>query len=295
MDEKFVKRFMERNLDTMASQSIENMLMNQPLHIANHIAANRIVIQPMEGCDGTPEGGISSLTKRRYLRFAQSGAGIIWFEAVAVCAEGRANPAQLYLTEENVAEFHQLIREIKEMALHQFGFEPIVILQATHSGRYSKPTGAPRPIVAYRRAVYEEGKETQDFEVATEKYCDKLPEYFAKTAKLAAEAGFDGIDVKCCHGYLLNEFLSAFDRPGQYGGTLENRCRLYFACVDAVKENVSAHMFVTTRLNAYDGFDYLAGFGVNEKNEIDLRETKWILKQLQKKGVELVKDRKSVV
>src|SRR6185295_8917795 len=63
-------------------------------------AANRFVIQPMEGWDGTPEGGPSDLTFRRWRNFGRSGAGWIWGgEAVAVRADGRANPRQLVSTD----------------------------------------------------------------------------------------------------------------------------------------------------------------------------------------------------
>jgi len=46
----------------------------------------------MEGCDGTPEGAPTDLTVRRYERFGAGGAGLIWFEATSVAADGRANP-----------------------------------------------------------------------------------------------------------------------------------------------------------------------------------------------------------
>ena len=62
-------------------------VLNTSIEIHNRNLPNRIVFQPMEGCDGTPSGGIGELTRRRYLRFAQSGAGIIWFEATAVTGE----------------------------------------------------------------------------------------------------------------------------------------------------------------------------------------------------------------
>ncbi len=54
--------------------------------------SNRVLFQPMEGCDGTAEGAVGELTKRRYLRFCESSPAVIWFEATAVCNEGRANP-----------------------------------------------------------------------------------------------------------------------------------------------------------------------------------------------------------
>lgn len=242
----------------------------------------------MEGCDGETNGAVGELTRRRYLRFAKSSAAIIWFEATAVCNEGRANPRQLYINDETVESFKSLVREIKETSLNKNGFEPVIIVQLTHSGRYSKPNGTPEPIVAYRNSLWEQGKEEQPFVIASDEYCATIPEKYAVAAKLAAEAGFDGIDVKCCHGYLFNEFLSAYDRGGIYAGSLKNRTRLYFDCIDKVKENIPDSMFVTTRLNGCDCFPYPYGFGVNENNEIQLDETKIIIENLRKKGIELI-------
>lgn len=264
------------------------MLINTQVILHNRRVPNRVVVQPMEGCDGTASGGIGELTRRRYLRFAESGAGIIWFEAVAVCKEGRANPRQLWLTEENVAEYRELLEQMRQTSMDKFGYVPLIIMQATHSGRYSKPNGAPEPIVAYRSGVYEKGREKLPYHVITDEECDQIPAMYARAARLAAQAGFDGVDVKCCHGYLFNEFLSAYSRPGKYGGSFEKRTALYFSCVDSVRANIGPGMFVTTRLNAYDGFPYPSGFGVNGNQEIDLTEAKQMLAILQKKGVELV-------
>ena len=132
------------------------------------------------------------------------------------------------------------------------------------------------------------GKEDQPFVVATDEYLSTIPAMYKKAAELAVEAGFDGIDVKCCHGYLFNELLSAYKREGNYGGSLENRTRLYFDCIDTVKDAVGNRAFVTTRLNCCDCFPYGYGFGVNEKDEIDLTETKIIINKLSEKGIELI-------
>ncbi len=256
--------------------------------ICNKAVKNRLVFQPMEGCDGTPDGAIDELTSRRYLRFAKSGAGIIWFEATAVCNEGRANPRQLFLNENTKDSFKKLLDKIREVSWLTQGFMPIIIVQLTHSGRFSKPNGTPEPIVAYRNEHWEIGKENQPYIVADDEYLSTIPEKYATAARLAEEVGFDGIDVKCCHGYLFNECLSAFTRDGKYGGSLENRTRLYFDCIDRVKESVSDKVFVTTRLNACDCFPYPYGYGVNDKNEIDLTETKWIIEKLMEKGIEFI-------
>lgn len=264
------------------------MIINSEIEFNGVKANNRVVIQPMEGCDGNEDGSISTLTRRRYLRFAKSGAGIIWVEAVAVCEQARANPRQLWLTKETADSYKKLLTEIRETCLKENGFVPIIIMQATHSGRYSKPYGDPSPIVAYRNEVFEKGKENLPYHIITDEECDEIIEMYGRTAKLASEVGFDGVDVKCCHGYLFNEFLSAFGRQGRYGGSFENRTALYLACIDAVKKNILDNMFITTRLNAYDGFPYPYGFGSDENGDIDLKETKQLISILEKKGIELI-------
>ncbi|MBQ3225054.1 MAG: flavin oxidoreductase/NADH oxidase, partial [Oscillospiraceae bacterium] len=104
---------------------------------------NRLVCQAMEGCDSTPDGRPDELTKRRYNRLAKGGAGLIWYEATAVMQEGRANPRQLYINEKTLDSFKAQLEDIKETGLRENGFEPVVIMQVTHSGRYSKPEGKP--------------------------------------------------------------------------------------------------------------------------------------------------------
>ena len=261
---------------------------NSPISIHGREIPNRIVFHPMEGCDGTLFGGIDELTRRRYLRFARSGAGIIWFEATAVCAEGRANPRQLFLNENTKNSFKELLDEVRKTAAEECGFVPIIIVQLTHSGRFSKPNGTPEPIVAYRNSHWETGKENQPYNVVTDEYCKTIADKYYAAAKLAEEVGFDGIDVKCCHGYLFNEFLSAYEREGLYGGSFENRTRLYFECIDSVKNAVGNNLFITTRLNACDCFPYPYGYGVDENNEINLSEAKLIIAELESRGIELI-------
>lgn len=265
-----------------------NNILCTPAEIYGKKIYNRILFQPMEGCDGTPDGAIDELTFRRYMRFAEGAPGIIWFEATAVCNEGRANPRQLYMNENTVDSFRSLVSAVKSRSMELHGFEPVMIVQLTHSGRYSKPNGTPEPIVAYRNSVWEKGKEDQPFNVATDDYLASIPSMYSKAAELALEAGFDGMDVKCCHGYLFNELLSAYNREGNYGGSLENRTRLYFDCIDAVKNTVGDKAFVTTRLNACDCFPYGYGFGVNKDEDIDLTETKQIIGDLRAKGIEFI-------
>jgi 2,4-dienoyl-CoA reductase-like NADH-dependent reductase (Old Yellow Enzyme family) len=74
---------------------------------------NALSIHPMEGCDAEADGSPSDLTLRRYCRFAAGGAGMLWFEACAVVAEGKANPRQLQITQKNVSAVTALVKRIR--------------------------------------------------------------------------------------------------------------------------------------------------------------------------------------
>lgn len=245
---------------------------------------NRFAFQPMEGCDSEEDGSPGELTKRRYMRFSDSGAGIIWMEAVAVSSEARANPRQLYLTEKNMDSFKRLVENIKENSIKKYGYEEKVIMQATHSGRYSKPNGYPEPIIAYNNPIFEGDNPIDKSRIITDDEIKRIEVCYAQSAKLAREAGFDGVDVKSCHRYLSSEFLSAYTRSGEYGGSFENRTRFLRNNIASAKTAEDGKFFVTSRLNVYDGFEYPYGFGVNEKDGLkpDLSEPIELVKILHK-------------
>ena len=235
---------------------------------------NSIAIQPMEGCDGTADGRPAELTLRRYDRFARSGAGLIWAEAVAITPEGRANPRQLWLTRDNLDDYKRFVYDMKQTCLKENGFEPIVIMQATHSGRYSKPEGVPAPLIAYNNPIFEGDRPIAADRILSDEYLYGLIDKFGVSASLAEQAGFDGVDIKCCHRYLNSELLSAYDRAGDFGGSLENRTRLLRGGVAAAQAATGSDFIVTSRLNVYDGFPHPYGWGVREGagTEIDLTE-----------------------
>jgi len=235
---------------------------------------NRFAIQPMEGCDGTMDGAPDELTIRRYERFAKSGAALIWAEAVAVAKEGRANPRQLFINQNNLDSFKRLNEKIKEISLKENGFEPIIIMQATHSGRYSKPHGTPAPIIAYNNPLFEGDNPIDPSRIITDDELFRLEETYGMAAKMAEEAGFDGVDIKCCHRYLCSELLSGYNRKGAFGGSFENRTRLLRNGIKNAFSSTSKDFIVTSRLNVYDGFPYPWGWGVKEGagKEIDLSE-----------------------
>ena len=237
----------------------------------------------MEGCDCRPDGGPGELTVAKYLTAAKSGAGLIWMEACAVCPEGRTNPRQMMLTPENLPAFKALVEDIRKTAQDERSITPILILQLTHSGRQSIV-----PMTAYRHPLYETRKPSGDEHIVTDEYLDTLPAFYAEAARLAVEAGFDGVDVKSCHGYLFQELLSAFHRPGRYGGSFENRTRLYLDCVRAVKAIIPADFLLTTRLSVSDMVPYPYGFGTTETGELDLAEPDLLLSRLVAEGIQML-------
>ena len=258
-------------------------MIENAIQIGEKTICNRVVLQPMEGCDCNTDGSPSELTREKYIRAARSGAGLIWFEANAVCPEGRTNPRQMMLTEDNLPSFKNLLQEMREIAKKECGISPIFILQLTHSGRQSIV-----PMIAYRHPIYEERRPVTDENIVTDEYLDTLPEKYAESARLAVEAGFDGVDVKSCHGYLFQELLSAFTRAGRYGGSFENRIKLYLDCVRVVKKAIPDHILLTTRLSVSDMVPKPYGFGTTEENELDLTEPDMLIERLVSEGIQIL-------
>ena len=262
------------------------MLISSPFAKGKLQLDNRVVFQPMEGCDSTPDGGVGELTAARYMRFAASGAAMVWFEAAAVVREGRANPRQLMPTENNLDGFKRLTDAMRETAAKE-NRNLFLVLQLTHSGRFSKPEGVPRPVVAYRDNPYWANyAPAAEYTVADDDYLYALPDRYAESARLAEKAGFDAVDIKCCHGYLMDETLSAFSREGDFGGSFENRTRLFLSAVDAVA--AASALRITSRLNACDMFPYPYGFGTSAEGEPDLAETEKLVALLAARGMDMI-------
>ena len=258
-------------------------MLTSPFILKNKVIPNRAVFQPMEGCDCLEDGSPSELTVEKYMKAARSGVGMIWFEACAVCPEGRTNKGQMRLTEENLPAFKKLVDDMRRTAREECGIDPYMILQLTHSGRQSII-----PMIAYRNPVYEERRPVTDDNVVSDEYLDTVAPLYAKAAELAVLAGFDGVDVKSCHGYLFQELLSAFFREGRYGGSFENRTKLYLDSVRAVKAVLPEHISLVTRLGVSDMVAYPNGFGTTEAGELDLTEADMLIKRLIEEGVEML-------
>lgn len=274
--------------------------------------ANRFAIQPMEGWDGTADGEPTELTRRRWRRFGGSGAAWIWGgEAVAVRADGRANPGQLLIGDATAKALGALRRELVAAAGEVSDATPWVGLQLTHSGRWSRPTAAGRaPRVAYRHPILDRRVGvTRDDAVLSDAELAAIRDDFGRAAVLAQAEGFDFVDLKHCHGYLLHELLSARSRPGPYGGAdLEARSRFLFELLCVVRE-AAPGLSVGVRLSIFDAvphrgaggaagvgepephpLPYALGFGVDADapERIDLREPAALVRRLVAEGVRCV-------
>jgi 2,4-dienoyl-CoA reductase-like NADH-dependent reductase (Old Yellow Enzyme family) len=273
---------------------------------------NRFCIQPMEGWDGTPDGKPTELVERRWRNFGRSGAKLIWGgEAVAVRHDGRANPNQLLISEENLPALRALRQKLVDAHGHQCGScEGLLVgLQLTHSGRFCRPNRKDRlePRILYRHPVLDRKFGVpDDHPVLSDAEVAEIIDCTVSAAEMASEAGFDFVDVKHCHGYLGHEFLTAHDRPGPYGGSFENRTRYLRECVAGIRERAPG-LRLGVRLSAFDvppfrtgtggtgepephPLPYRWGFGVDPGDPFTPRldETERFLALLQELGVHLV-------
>ncbi len=222
------------------------------------VVANRFAALPMEGWDGLADGRPSDLVRRRWKRLGESGAGLVWCEATAVRHDGKANPNQLVLNEttvDDIAELRTLLDPTQ-----------VTVLQLTHSGRYARPLGdMPTPRILYEHPLLDDradGDRAHGGRAAllTDEEIDELIERFIASAVLAEQAGFDFVDIKACHGYLGHEFLSAMDRPGRYGGTLQGRSNFLRTVIAGIRET-APNIGVAVRLSLFDFVPHVAGEG----------------------------------
>ncbi len=216
---------------------------NGPLAQPVGAVGNRFAVLPMEGWDGTDDGRPTDLVRRRWRRFGESGAKLIWGgEAVAVVPEGRANPHQLVISEELGELREELVGA--HQSRHGSASDLVVGLQLTHSGRFSHGGG----VAAYRHPVLDERWPAP---VVSDAELDDLVGVFIDAAGIAGRCGFEFVDIKCCHGYLGHELLSGVDRPGPYGGDLVGRTKFVRTVVGGIREALP-DLKVGIRLSVFD-------------------------------------------
>ena len=301
-------------LDDEALSAAAGSPLAAPVTIGGRRVGNRWCIHPMEGWDASPEGRPTDVLLRRWRRFGESGAKLVWGgEAVAVVPEGRANPNQLCAPACGRAGYAALLAAVRSAHGARRGDDGdlVVALQLTHSGRFSRPTAAGRspriachhPLLDARHGV----DPADDACVMSDDDVERLIDAFVAAARDAAAAGFDMVDLKACHGYLVHEFLGARRRPGRFGGDFAGRTLLLRTLVERVRAECPG-LTIGVRLSLFDtvpwhkvgdhgepfpfadALPYDCGFGVDEANPlaIDLTEPIRLLEILRDSGVAAV-------
>lgn len=293
--------------------------LGSPFEFDGMSIGHRLGINPMEGWDCELDGRPSENTKRRWQRFGQSGAKMIWGgEACAVRPDGRANPKQLTMSEHSQADIAALRESVVKAHIEAAGDDKglIIGLQLTHSGRFCKPNDNTKfeSIIAYNHPILDRKfGYPADRPIISDDEIRRLIDDYIVTARRAQQCGFDFVDIKHCHGYLGHEFLSAVTRPGPYGGSLENRTRFLREIVEGIRAEAPG-LRIGVRLSAIDTLPfhpdpaqsrpgalgpgvpeehplpYIYGFGANPDNplEYDLTEPKALFEILRKLDIRFV-------
>ena len=289
------------------------------LAINGKIIGNRVALHPMEGWDGTANGGVTDPMRRRWQRFGESGAKLICGgEAMAVRPDGRANPNQLIINEANQDGLAELRDILLNAHQEKYGStEDLAIgFQLTHSGRFCRPNGKfnYEPKIAYRHPILD-GKfgVRGDENVLSDEEIEVLIADYVKAARIAIEVGADFVDIKHCHGYLLHEFLGAYTRQGRYGGSFENRTSILHEIVKGIRADGN-NIDLAVRLSTFDmvphrpdpersqpgkpgpgipeehetPFPYQFGVNHEDPTKIDIQETFALVKLCGELGIKLL-------
>lgn len=231
--------------------------MFQPYRLGPLDLKNRVVVSSMDmyrAADGVPgDFHLVHLGSK-----ALGGAGLVMTEMVCVSPEGRITPGCTGLyTPEQEASWRRVTDFVHAQSDAKIG------VQLGHSGRKGSTKlmweGIDQPleagnweVVAPSPLPYSPANQTP--RPLTEADLDTIEQRFADSARAAARAGFDVLELHCAHGYLLSSFLSPLTnhRTDGYGGSLENRLRYPLRVFDAIREVWPAERALSVRISATD-------------------------------------------
>ncbi|KAI1083478.1 FMN-linked oxidoreductase [Whalleya microplaca] len=235
-----------------------------PLKINELVLQNRIIVSPM--CQYSAKDGYMTMWHHVHLgSFAARGAGLVLTEVIAVSPEGRISPQDLGLWEDGQIEPLKKIVEFAHCQGAKFG------VQIGHAGRKASTVapwidrkaaardyseGWPSDVVAPSAEWY--SPQTIVPREATKEDIEKFKQDWVAAVRRALKAGVDAIEVHGAHGYLLNEFLSPATnkRTDEYGGSFENRTRLFLEVVDLLMAEIPKGFPVLCRIPATDYLEY---------------------------------------
>jgi len=243
------------------------------IKIGPKTAANRIALNAMECNDADLNGDPTDLTYERYKKAFRGGAGLVLMEAISVVDESRGRMNQLIGTSENLPGLTKMIGELRKE-----NEKTILLVQLTHSGELSHSEFSERvcvkPLPGFGGRLLSE----EDVEVIINK--------FVSSAKVAYDAGADGVDVKLCHGYLGSQFCRPYnDRDWKYGGSFENRMRFAYEIYERIDKEINDKNFlVGSKISVWEGFPGGMGTAGPESAVLDFEEIQKMVKGLEDRG-----------
>ena len=214
-----------------------------PIQIGSMTLRNRTFMAPMSLGFGNPSGVPDANQQEYWIARAKGGAGCIITDATSV------DPNTPYLGNTLCFRNEESIQAWKQFTdrIHACGAK--IIPQITHPGPESISSFfgvTPVSSSGYLNSMYQQTR------ALTKEEIPGIVAMYANASKQAKEAGFDGIELHCAHGYmLLGSFLSPLrnKREDEYGGCLENRARLLFEVVDAIKEKCGKDFPIVLRIS----------------------------------------------
>lgn len=246
-----------------------------PAKIGNVEFKNRIFKAPQSSGMNNKDGTVSERAIRYYREQALGGAAMIIVEYAYVDEIG-SKSAHCHLgisSDEHIPGLAWLAENIEECGA-------VPGIQIEHCGRQkflgTQPMVAPSRI-AWPNLYAQHGMEAIPQELTIEEI-HEIVKCFGDAALRAKKAGFKVVEIHGAHGYLLTNFFSPTTnhRTDMYGGSLENRARIYFEILEDVRKKVGPDFCVTIRLS---GTDY-------EPDGFPIEETVWLAKELEKRGID---------
>lgn len=197
---------------------------------------NRAVMAPMSTELGGRNGEVTPDMIAFYRERALGGMGLIIVEYTCVDPDtGRAHEYQLTLeSRRNLDGHRRLVR-----AVHEAGSK--IFMQLQHSGQYANRAVLPGGMPVGPNDIFSKKDPTRKTcRALTSEEVGRLAAAFGETAKLAVEAGYDGVELHGAHGYMLTQFLSPLTntRNDEWGGDFERRLALPLAATRAVREGL---------------------------------------------------------
>lgn len=240
---------------------------------------NRIVMAPMDDCLGQASGEITRRGIEYYASKAKGGTGLIIVGYVGFMGPemaGAAMSGQTFLMNYDQRHAMSLLAE----RVHEYGGK--VFVQLNHPGRKTSPefnqghtpvsSSAMTPDLAKRNFA-------PCHELTVEEI-HQIEDACAEAALHAYRAGIDGVEIHCAHYFLYHQFISPSRnaRTDEYGGSMENRCRIVVETVEKIRQRVPDDFPITVRIHLFDG--------EGMEGDLSLEEMLEIAQYLESKGVD---------